>query len=251
MKEKRYISPFNRNSDDLEGSGISNGAYPPPPKVRSFLGLIAGVLTVACLPQASLSAQSMLLFGHDYDIPTFGSSPEDAIHATGSLNSGSGRSGSFELGRVMSIDSVSVELAHTYLGDLIFSLTAPNGNAFSFIVQSSNDRNLGNLDGIGVTVGLSNVRTYNLTESTGELLSGSAASPAPAGDYRAIAWHSAPTGGWAPGTWTLFLRDGSGGDTGAIGRVEVHGALVPEPSAFALIAGLCAFAGVALRRRVR
>ena len=31
MKEKRYISPFNRNSDDLEGSGIGNGAYPPPP----------------------------------------------------------------------------------------------------------------------------------------------------------------------------------------------------------------------------
>ena len=211
---------------------------------KSSLGLLAGVLTAAFLPQASLSAQSgsFMLFGFDYDVAGFGQdfSGEDAISAT--QPDGGGQTGSFQLGRVDRIDSVSIELSHARFIDVTFLLTAPNGDQFSLFNGPDNLSGLG--DGGSDLQGLA---TYEFTESTGSTLGAATGDPIPGGAYRAETWQTAPTGGWAPGTWTLLLRDSLADNPGAVGRVEVHG--VPEPSAFALLAGLGALAGVALRRR--
>ena len=249
MKVTHYFSPFNKNTTPAREVGEGTGNARSLPPARLALGLLAGVLTVACLPQASLSAQSgsFMLFANDYDIPGFGQFG-DVINAT--TPDGGGQTGSFQLGRVARIDSVSIELSHESALETFFTLTPPNsvGNGF-ILLNTSNGRNLG--DGNSNLLGLS---TYTFTESTGSTIAGVTTNPIPGGAYRAHTWRSAPVDGWAPGSWTLVLRDVSGGSppgVGAVGRIEVHGALVPEPSAFALIAGLGAFAGVGLRRRVR
>ena len=244
-----------KSSMSLDRTTSSNEGVGHTPPTRLALGLFTGVLTVACLPQASLSAQaSALLFGHDYDIANFGvTAQEEVINAT--TPDGGGQTGSFQLGRVERIDRVSIELSHSARGFLNFLLRAPNGSRFSFmdrqeyrttpnIFTQLNDLGDGGSD-------LAGLATYEFTESTGPAIASVAANPTPAGAHRAVTWLSAPTGGWAPGTWTLFLIDYGVGRTGAVRRIEVHGVVVPEPSAYALIVGLFAFAGVALRRRVR
>ena len=242
MKSKNYVRPYRTTATNR---GTSDARSLPSAKLA--LGLLAGVLTVACLPQASLSAQtgSFMLFGHDYDIPGFGQSAGDVINAT--LPGGGGQTGAFQLGRVDRIDSISIELSHSRRADLVFTLTAPNGDVltpFGLISTDSNDLGNGGNDLLGLA-------DYIFTESTGPSFSFVLTDPTPAGTYQGDRWQTAPVGGWAPGTWTLTLRDMDFNHLGAVGRVEVHGALVPEPSAFALLAGLAAFAGVALRRRVR
>ena len=243
MKSKNYVRPYRTTATNR---GTSDARSLPSAKLA--LGLLAGVLTVACLPQASLSAQtgSFMLFGYDYDIPGF--SFGDVISAT--LPAGGGQTGSFQLGRVDRIESVSVELSHQVASDVFFTLTPPNSGDNGFLLlNTGNSRDLGN--GGSDLLGLS---TYTFTQSASSTIASVTTNPIPGGAYRANIWQSAPVGGWAPGSWTILLRDGAGGSPpgfGAVGRIEVRGALVPEPSAFALIAGLCAFAGVGLRRRVR
>ena len=221
------------------------------PPVKLSFALLAGVLTVAGLSQASLSAQaSALLFGHDYEVRDFGIFPEDAISATRPASAA--QTGAFQLGQVARIDSVSIELSHSWRANLIFSLTAPDGNVFEFMRRSDYLSGDGvrpdGILGAGGGGSFQDLATFTFTESTGPLFSAVANLITPAGSYQAPTWQSAPTGGWAPGVWTLLLGDRVAGDTGAVRRIEVRG-VVPEPSAYALLAGLCAFAGVALRRR--
>ena len=197
-----------------------------------------------------------MLFGHDYDVEdAWVLPPAPVINAT--RPGGGGQTGTFQLGRVDRIDSVSIELSHAGRGDIAhFTLTAPNGNVFSFMSSADyflsgvgvvnnpgNDLGNGGFDLLGLSI-------YEFTESASSTIASVTTNPTPAGAYQARTWHSAPTGGWAPGTWAFELGGAVGtGQRGAVGRIEVHG--VPEPSAFALLAGLVAFAGVALRRRVR
>ena len=78
------------------------------------LGLLTGVLTVACLPQAGLSAQaSALLFGNDYDLANFRIANVIGRAFPQLADAGNG---SFQLGRVERIDSVSIELSHASKG---------------------------------------------------------------------------------------------------------------------------------------
>ena len=265
MKKIKQIRP-NRTTSTNRGTGNA-----PPSPAKLALVLLSGALTAS-----ALSAQSPelldLLFGHDYNRENFGDSSEDVISAT--TPGGGAQTGAFRLEKVARIGSVSIALSHSYRADLSFSLIAPDGNVFSFMdyrdysvgtTNASRDFGDGGSD-------LDGLATYTFTESIGDPISDSGgdhddsgAGPAsrdvsglnhrpnnsaiPGGAYRARSWQSAPTGGWGPGVWTLFLRDEDGGADGAVGRIEVRGALVPEPSAFALLAGLGALAGVALRRR--
>ena len=205
-------------------------------------------MIAACLSQAGLSAESLaLLFRHSYDIVSFGHFGAEAISATMPAGGGQ-RTGAFQLEAVARIDSVSIELSHADRRDLTFSLTAPNGDVFSLTSSDDFSRgfNPGSLGNGGSD--LQGLMTYKFTAS-GSTLASVVTDPTPGGDYRARSWQSAPPGGWAPGTWTLLLTDEEeDGELGAVGQIEIYGVFVPEPSVFALLAGLCAFARVALRR---
>ena len=237
--------------------------------MKSSFVFLTGALSVACLSQASLSAQApSLLFSHDYDISVFFGGV-DIINLE--LPSGSRRdtrTGVIELDRVARIDSVSIEINHDALSEITFLLIPPGGN-FPIIVPGLSVSPTSNVfflingagDGaLGTGLGSRNHRTYNFTESTGGDLNttpfdvGSDRNSLPGGDYRAVSWPTAPQGGWAPGRWLLHLRDWDGNrGLGGVGRIEIRGVLladvIPEPSSFALLMGLCAFAGIALRRR--
>ena len=170
----------------------------------------------------------------DFDIADFGDVPEDVINFDFDFEAMAG-------GQIASIESVSIELSHSWADDIRFSMTAADGAFFEMLSGEGGNSDLGDgsntLDALG---------TYSFVEAGGlgnfdDFQDGP---PIASGTYDAISW-GAP-GPYAAGSWNLFLRDRFSGDDGAVGSISINYTLVPAPGAMALM-GLGGL--VATRRR--
>ena len=224
---KSYFSPFNRNSDNREGSGIGNGAYPPSPlRVRSFPGLIAGVLSAAAFVAAPSAASAQLQL-------TVLAFQTDRIEL-----------------------SISGTLSGTPPDSALDQLTiqGPNRwvvvNGVTFTASSQQP-----LSGATLSVGESlPIRSTSLGSRInlhfdGELVSGTTQgsgssvtliTSSPAFDPSAIALTDL----------RLHWGINTGQSAQPFGTFQSN-AVAPEPSAYAALLGLAALGCVALRRRVR
>ncbi len=144
----------------------------------------------------------------------------------------------FNLGAIDSIDSISLDLSHTWASDFEIFLTAPDATVYTLMMDQGSLSDLG----IAGTGFLDDVATYTFVESGGDNTWGEFPLN-PAGTYDALIWGG---GAHAAGEWFLSINDDAGGDGGAVGTFTVN-YTVPAPGAFALL-GLGGFAFIRRRR---
>jgi len=144
----------------------------------------------------------------------------------------------FAMPAVASVQSITLQLAHTWASDLDIYIDTPAVGTFDF--------DLIYLDGgsadLGVAPGnssLANVGNYVMQPGGAPAFVGPHALP---GTYAPNFWTAGPI---AAGNWALNIRDGVGGDGGAVGQVTIQYTEIPAPGALALL-GL---AGLVGRRR--
>lgn len=133
-------------------------------------------------------------------------------------------------------------LQHTWCGDLLITITAPDQSTISLVNR------------IGFPSGIfgdsSNFAgTYGFTDSGTDLWAiatqqgNGTAFNIPSGSYRASGMGGAPVdlapffiGKSALGVWTLTVTDFEGGDTGSLGSWSLGMTVVPAPAGWALLA---------------
>lgn len=167
-----------------------------------------------------------------------------AAYNVDSVDSGQVVLDTFALPAIASIDSIDLDIAHTWGGDLEIVLTAPDASQYILMFDDVDQTNSGNFDmGLVAANGtLANVATYTFVQTGGlTVWNDSVGGVAPGGIYDANAWGA---GNHAAGDWTLSIFDDAGGDVTSIGSVLIT-YTVPAPGALALL-GL---AGLAGRRR--
>ncbi len=147
----------------------------------------------------------------------------------------------FALPDVMSIKSVSVTLAHSWMSDIDMVLTGPDGDVYDLMTDQDGSNDLG--DGGGFA--LANVFEYVFVPpgTTGFTIGdASFPDPRPAGTYDAESWGD----GSPAGNWNFNLADDSDNDMGSIGTVVITYNPVPEPSV-----GLSGLVGMFVTRLLR
>ena len=153
---------------------------------------------------------------------------------------------SFDLGNVAAINSISVDIAHTWGGDLVATLSNDaNGTTYELLNGNIDAGGSGNFD-LGVVAGdpsLANVATYTFVESGGLTAYDDTSGVAPGGTYNANIW-----GRGGSGLWTLTIDDTVGGDPASIGSISIDVEAVPEPTSAVILLGMV---GVAVSRRRR
>ena len=140
----------------------------------------------------------------------------------------------FSLDGVASINSVSIDLSHSYAGDILFTLTAPDGDLYNLLTGAGGPADFG--DGTEFLTGL---ETYTFVEVGDPIVF-----PVAPGTFGAPAWGD----GSPAGDWTLTLTDRFDGDDGAVGAIVIDYTAIPEPST-SLLGGLAALALLRRRRR--
>jgi len=146
----------------------------------------------------------------------------------------------FDLPAIQSIDSIAIDLAHSWASDIELILTTPGG--MQFIATDDNGTGVLLGDG-GSSLDGTGRYTFLPADGRGNWSDFGFGEPAPEGEYDADQWLDGPFDG---GTWNLFLNDDAGGDDGAVGSIVV-GFTVPAPASLALL-GL---GGLAATRRRR
>ncbi len=147
----------------------------------------------------------------------------------------------FTLGAIASVDSVVIDLAHSWASDIELFLTAPDGSVFTLV----NDNGFGSNLGDGGSL-LGGVATYTFVAGgTGKSWDDFIAHGMiiPSDTYDSQTWHTGP---FAAGTWNLTLNDDANGDDGAVASIVVN-YIIPAPGSLAI---LC-LGGLALARRRR
>ncbi len=178
-----------------------------------------------------LSSQAVVAdsVSFDFDIEGFGNSAGTVFDQ------------GFFLGEVISIDSVSIELTHSFAADIDFTMQAPDGQTFNFTSDLGGDRDLGNGDS-----DLAGTALYSFVEFADDDLGQAAGNPIPSGTYKALEWG---VGAWSPGNWQITLVDDGGGDDGAVGSVVVNFTTpaIPEPTSGVLLTAIVL--GLGCRRK--
>lgn len=164
----------------------------------------------------------------DYDIEDFGDDPTTVLTEV------------FSLPGVASINSVSIELSHSYTGDMLFTLVGPDGDLYNLLNGSGGAAAFG--DGTEFLTGLETYTFVDVGGADGVIPFDT--SPVPGGTYDAYAWGD----GSEAGDWTMVLDDRFGGDDGAVGSIVIDYTAIPEPST-SLLGGLAALALLRRRRK--
>ena len=143
------------------------------------------------------------------------------------------------VGAIASINSVTVELSHTYAGDLEMNLAGPGGVSLILTVPMFVSYDIG----VAGTGSLDDVASYTFVESGGDLWPDNAALGG--GTYDAVAWATGPFG--PPNGWVFNIFDQFGGDAGAVGSVTIDFTPVPLPAALWMM--MAALGGLGFIRR--
>lgn len=127
----------------------------------------------------------------------------------------------FSLGFVSSIDSIEIDIAHTWGGDLDIRLTAPDGTVYTLMDNESDQGGSGNFDmGLGPFDGsLANVDTYTFVESGGLSVYDDTGGYVVADTFNARSWGG---GNHDAGDWNLRIFDDFFGDDTSIGTVTIN-----------------------------
>lgn len=152
-----------------------------------------------------------------------------------------------ESGPLASLDVTLTDLTHTWAGDLVATLTAPDGTFAALMSRP------GQVGGIGFGDSSDFGGTYRFIDGGADLVAGLAAGGGtfvlPSGDYQAtVLLNNAFANTPLLGTWTLSISDNALGDLGALGSASLNVTAVPEASTFAMF-GLGLLGVAALRRR--
>jgi len=179
----------------------------------------------------------------------FAAAPATADIFTTSVNatwtSTGGANVGFALPELLSVKSITLDLAHTWGNDMDIIVTGPGGEVYDLMLNEIADNGSGNFD-MGLVAGsgaLANVDAYVFVAPGG----GSPTWPggfAPGGVYDANLWHA---GSVAAGAWTLVVTDAVAGDGGSVGDLTIVYNVIPAPGALALLG----VAGLVSRRRRR
>ena len=147
---------------------------------------------------------------------------------------------------------VSIDMAHTWAGDLEMTITSPMGTSVTLVNQVGDTTPAPGGSGFGDSSGMSG--NYTFRDGGADFWAAAAAAGfgtdvapgtyAASGANNAASALSALNGESADGTWTLTVSDWGGGDTGSIGGWSLLN--VPTPGTAAVL-GLAGLAG--LRRR--
>lgn len=137
---------------------------------------------------------------------------------------------------VASIKSITLEITHTWQGDIDFNVTAPSGAVFALANSVGGSADLGVI-GSGLP---GDEAPYTFVEF-GSLGWG----PLGGGIRGAEVWQAGP---FAAVGWSVTINDPVGGDGGSIANVIIDYNPVPAPGALALL-GLAGLAGRRRRRR--
>lgn len=203
---------------------------------------------------------------------TFGPGPGGAIPDRGVAGSGPPTLGTLSstiivpagTGTIISFDNISLTMgvgpgatgAHTWVGDLVATLTAPNGDSAQFLVRPGGTSSTSFGNSADFSGG-----PYVFVNSGGlPFPTASPPTPVPPGTYNRfnnpLVTPNPPTdtddftvfhGDTADGTWTLEIGDWAGGDTGGLASWSLT-VTVPEPGSIGL---LSVAAGLPLLRRRR
>ena len=139
---------------------------------------------------------------------------------------------------VASINSVTIDITHTWQGDISFTLTAPGGAVFDLATILGGSADLG-IVGNGLP---GDEAPYTFVEVSGN---GTGWGPLGGGTTQAELWQSGP---FAAAGWSVSIQDPIGGDGGSVTNVTIDYTAVPAPGALALL-GLAGLAGRRRRRR--
>lgn len=186
--------------------------------------MMKSLIAASFVATAGLASAQSATF--DFDIENFGDPAATVIDFD------------FALGNILSIDSVVIEIAHSWASDIDFSLTSPGGLVFDISSDNGTATDLG--DGGSLLAG---VGTYTFVPAAGNGFWGPSFGVAPSGTYDAETWQSGPFGA---GTWNILLIDDANGDDGAVGSITIN-YTIPAPASAALL-GL---GGLAAARRRR
>ena len=177
---------------------------------------IASIVGLAVAATAMTASADVAEFV--FDINDFGLSVSNVI-------GGSGVDGSFDLGAIDSIDSISIELSHSWSGDIDFFISDGTSILFDLTFAQGGSSDLGDGGSDGTGLGL---YTFVASGSANGLLGVSTTAP---GDYDANGWTAGP---FASSAWFINLSDLASGDDGAVGSVFIN-YTVPAPGAMALL----------------
>jgi len=159
---------------------------------------------------------------------------------------------SISLPALASIDSISIDLAHTWGGDFLITLTGDtNGSVFELMNDETVDAGgfqSGNFEmGIADNDGsLANVAPYEFVAPGSGIDMTAILRDDLLGGFSGIDANSWTSGALAADTYTLSVTDLFAGDPGAVGSITVN-YTIPAPGAIALL-GLAGLAGGRRRR---
>ncbi len=198
------------------------------------------LLTIAALAVVSSS------FAVTYGPSSFGNIPDFAASVPGSA------SNTIAVGTgITSVNSVTLRgLTHTWAGDLVVTITAPDATSVSLVARLGSTTPTG----FGTSNNFGGDYTFVGDGSGANLWTAVAvAGVIPGGTYNATgALSSTPVSfaglsNQAAGDWTLTITDNAAGDTGALVEWEFDATPVPEPGTMIAL-GLGAAAMIRRRR---
>lgn len=123
----------------------------------------------------------------------------------------------FSLPQLVELASVSVEIAHTWMGDLQINITDPNENGYLLLNGVGGSDNLGNVSNLTSLQPLP--YTFSNDPSIPPLTGVNFDHNILSGEYQALTW---PIGGYSAGNWTIVIVDAfQEEDSGCVGEITI------------------------------